>query len=396
MATSRNAYIPYLASQEEYFDLFDGITGEVPDAASKKKLPGGLLKSYLLETVGPSTQSEQFEKLLRRSGLFVEAVGGDETVYRVVDDKRQGIALAERFGERYLAFYTLLPSRQSDTLVGKAVQSNPMLDHLWVSSQTFGALWDYVRSVNSGKRYGRLTFEHESLFDVSEELEEEGVEPERRTSRFTMVDRLDVIQTRMPSLQEMYSPLHSITHLRIPAASRGGHDLYFDGKITNRSDSFLDHRGALKYVVSVYSQLTADVEDRLWFSDSSDGVGDLQLHGAVAELVFGQPLSEATFRRWVMTLFNKRNNRFRIGGFPTWISERKVQANAIDLHLWQPLLLELTPRRVIAVLPKGTCGNTINRLVSNIQRFVDPNVTAYVGDANYSDLVPRPSVGHVA
>jgi hypothetical protein len=70
------------------------------------------------------------------------------------------------------------------------------------------------------------------------------------------------------------------------------------------------------------------------------------------------------------------------------LNDHKVHANAIDQHLWQPLVMELTPKRVVAILPEGTCGNTINRLVSNIQRFVDPKVQAYIGDVEYSSLVP--------
>ena len=53
------------------------------------------------------------------------------------------------------------------------------------------------------------------------------------------------------------------------------------------------------------------------------------------------------------------------------------------------------PRRVsgynlTALLPDGTCGNTIHRLVTNIQRFLDPAVEAWIGDTPYSDLIQAP------
>lgn len=396
MAGRRNADIPRLASKESYFDFFDGATVTVPDELDKRRLPGGLLKSYVLETVTGSSRPNMLERILERSGLHCEAIDSDQSLYRIVDQRRQGIAVAESFNDRYLALYTLLPSQRSDSLVRKAVASNPMLDHIWLSSQTFRALWGHIRAVNSGRRYGRITFEHESLFDLPVDSEEpDGFEDERRASRFTMVDRLEEIARQMEPLQRSYAPLHSITHMRIPADSRGGHDLYYDGKVTNRSDSFLDHRNSLRYVVDVYSRLTTKVEDRLWFSESDDGDG-FGLQGSVAELIFSEPLSDSTFRRWVMTLFNRRRNRFRISGFHTWLGDRKVHANAIDQHLWQPIILELTPERVLAVLPKGTCGNTVNRLISNVQRFVDPDVHAYIGDSEYGELVPREESANVA
>lgn len=393
MAATRNAEIPHLETRENYFDFFDGLVVEAKDQASAKRLPGGLLKSYLLETVGPASSPESFSQIFGRSNLFLEEVAGDSQLFRVMDSGRQGIALAEKFNDRYLALYTLLPSQISDGLVRRSVLMNPMLDNLWISSQTFNSLWAYVRNVNSGRRYGRITFEHESLFAIGDDAED--FEQESRASRFTMVDRLDEIDDRMRPLQHTYAPLHSIVHLRMPAAGRGGHDVYYDGKVTNRSDSFLDHRGNLKHIVDVYGQLTSNVEKRLWFS-GDDAESALSTRGAVAEIVFAEELSEPTFRRWVVTLFNNRKNRFRIGGFATWLNGRKVHANAIDQHLWQPMIMELTPKRVFAVLPEGTCGNTINRLVSNIQRYVDPNVTAYIGGTNYADLLPEPGRVRVA
>lgn len=384
----RNAHIPPLSTGEAYFDFFDGLISDTSEKLEQKRLPGGLLKTYLLETVGNARTVESFVKLIGRSDLYCEPVGSSDRMYRVTDDRHQGIAVAERIDDRYLAFYTLLPSDNSDSLVRKAIAANPMLDHLWLSSQAFQALWQHVRSSNSGRRYGKITFEHESIYDYpqTDDGDTTSYEDERRTSRFTMVDRLDVINANMGPLRETYAPLASITHLRIPGSARGGHDVYYDGKVTNRSDSFLDHRAAIMNVVNMYSRLTTSVERVLWITGQED-MGGLALNNAVAELVFSQPLREDTFRRWIINLFNSRRNRFRISGFATWLSSTKVHANAIDQHLWQPIILEITTERLVAVLPEGTCGNTINRLISNIQRYVDPNVRAYIGDIDYSALV---------
>lgn len=315
----------------------------------------------------------------------------------LLDKSNNGVALAERVDSRYIILYTLLPTNVSDALVRRAVADNPLLDHLWLSSQTFESLWKHVLAVNSAHRYGKITFEYEALYESADDSEiGEVPEDERRASRFTMVDRLSTIAAQMEPLRESYAPLASITHLRIPATSgRGGHEVYHDGKVTNRSSSFLDHRSSLLYVLDLYASLTSRVEEKLWISGTQTRDGGVGFDAAVAELVFHQPLSEATFRRWLISLFNNRKNRFRLGGYPTWLNNTKVQASAIDQHLWQPLLLEFTTKRVVAVLPRGTCGNTINRLVSNVQRFVDPRVRAYIGEHEYSSLIPGSDRQHV-
>ncbi|MCM3883928.1 hypothetical protein [Frankia sp. R82] len=392
MPAARVADIPPLSSREDYFDWFDGMSTDLPVEHRDRETPGGLQKSYLLENVGSSPGTDGFIHLLGRSGLTAEPVGDSTELFRIISENGSGTALVERLDHRFFALYTLLRSEASDSLVNRAVNRNPALDHIWLSTDSFKALWAHVRATNSGRRYGRITFEHESLFDS--EGDGNG-DDEGRTSRFTMIDRLQVIDQSMSPLQATYAPLGSITHLRIPALGGGGHDLYFDGKVTNRSHSFLGHRSALLHVTDMYSQLTKDLERLLWVTAREEN-SKLTLDGSVAEFMFSAPLLESTFRRWVTSLFSTSRNRFHVTGFPTWLGTRKVQASAIDQNLWQPFLLEITPERLVAVLPEGTCGNLINRLLSSVQRHVDPNVRAYVAGRDYSSLIPKDGTRTVA
>ena len=59
----------------------------------------------------------------------------------------------------------------------------------------------------------------------------------------------------------------------------------------------------------------------------------------------------------------------------------------MDRHLWQPFLLEATSRHLLAVLPHGTCGNTVHRLVTNVQRELAPTAKAWLGSEPYDKAV---------
>lgn len=98
-------------------------------------------------------------------------------------------------------------------------------------------------------------------------------------------------------------------------------------------------------------------------------------------------MSEATFARFVDLGLKRRTSRFRIGGYVTWRGPTKVHVAAIDRHLWQPFLLEATSSQLVAVLPRGTCGNTIHRLVTNVQRLVDPRIDVWFGSERYEAAV---------
>jgi hypothetical protein len=64
----------------------------------------------------------------------------------------------------------------------------------------------------------------------------------------------------------------------------------------------------------------------------------------------------------------------------------KVHVYGADRHLWQPINLELTDKGIVAILPQGTCGNTFHRLVTNIQRYVCPNIDAWIGSKPFQSL----------
>jgi len=73
----------------------------------------------------------------------------------------------------------------------------------------------------------------------------------------------------------------------------------------------------------------------------------------------------------------------------------KVHVYGVDRHLWQPVSFEITDTHILGILPKGTCGNTVHRLASNIQRWLDPDVSAWIGEQPYAALMrhilPGPS-----
>jgi hypothetical protein len=205
-----------------------------------------------------------------------------------------------------------------------------------------------------------------------------------------MVDRVGTVRSQLSRLQNVYRPLQSIVQLRVPASDRrGGHDFWFNGKVTNRSDSFIDHRQSVEFVLRTYRGVTEQAERALWFdTEGTSGEGDgLLLRGAPVLLKFSERLSESTFDRWVRSTFGRKSNRFRLSGHPMWLSSTKVHVYGVDQHLWQPVMLELTDRHLYAILPRGTCGNTVHRLVTNVQRFLDPGVSAWIGDRRFEQLI---------
>jgi len=398
--TDNVGYLPRLERRSEFVDYLEGhpvsaaADIEHPDAGRK------LVKTYMLETAG-STQ--QMPDLAGRFAGRVHLHRLDDTLFRVEDAGHGGrvVGLVEELDDRHPVFYTKMAVEHSDRWVRQTVDTSPWLDRLWLSSPILFELWRQVQATTPSQRYARLGFEHEARYEPIDGLdastEDDSADDadyetphafaERRRSVVKLTESLSVLEEKLQRLIDSYDPLRSLVHLQMPAAGRGGHRLNYDGRATNRSDSFADHRATVRRVLALYRSVTEHAEARLWVDTTDAGQDGYKIRGSPLVIEFGEPLSEPLFNRFVELALERRTSRFRIGGFVTRRGPTKAHVVAVDRHLWQPFLLEATSQHLLAVLPHGTCGNTVHRLVTNVQRELAPTARAWLGSEPYEQAV---------
>lgn len=407
--------IKSITSREKMIRYMDGYSAERMEELDERKTKRPLVKSYMLEHVGDTGEQKKVSEVLRVSGIETEQM--DENLYRILDRRQNGeyMGFLEVLTPRYFVFYTLHPSEKTDRWVRNLVLNSSQLDHIWLSGLTFNVLWEKISQLSKPNRYVTIVFVHESIYQIDTEIYEEDDEEEkeislsldegditeiveRRASKFKLVDRISIVKESLSKLQADYSPLYAISQLRFPSpVGRGGHDFYDNGKVTNRSGNFRDHRSHILYVQRIYDELMELTEEKAWYSMHKETVtmpGQFQkLIGAPVSIIFSEPLGKETFDYWIKSTFGRINNRFRLWGNPIILGPKKVHVYGVDKHLFKPIFLELTDKHLIAIVPKGTCGNTIHRLICNIQRYIDPAAKAYIGDMEYKVMVEQSSKG---
>jgi hypothetical protein len=396
-----------IKTRHQMVRFFDGYAIERMEELDERKLRRPLVKSHLLEILdGQDARTSQgLQAIFGRRGVRLQPI--DEDLFLATDDQIGEIGFLERLRPRIVALYSIMKSDELGRWVRRLVLRSPEIDHVWLSGLTFGVLWELVTRLSRPHRFTRLVFTHDSIFDVDstalepgedeEEIsqdsedEELGEIIERRATSFRLVDRIGVIQEKLRKLQEIYSPLYAISQLRFPSpVGRGGHDFYDNGRVTNRSESFRDHRSHLLFVVRIYEQLLKSTEEQAWYSiqESVSVPGQFRkIVGAPVIIRFREPLSADVFEYWIKATFERKRNRFRLWGHPIRLGPTKVHVYGVDRHLWQPLFLELTAKGCTAIIPNGTCGNTVHRLVTNIQRYLDPGADAFIGNKPYKQMV---------
>jgi hypothetical protein len=400
-----------LTSRREMVRFLDGYSLERKEELDERKMKRPLVKTQLLEVIDSAQcrPGQHYAEVFTRRGLRLRAI--DDELHAVWDEQGQPIGFVERLRPRIVALYSTLHTKTLSPFIRRLVIGSPELDWVWLSGLTFNVLWNLVARLSSPNRFTKLVFTHHSVYEVDDEAEEpetedELTEPpeesedfatvvERRATRFQLIDRLHVVSDKLRKLQLTYSPLYAISQLRFPSpAGRGGHDFYDNGKVTNRSVSFRDHRMHVLFVTRIYEQLLGRTEQQAWYSvqTSITTPGEFRrIVGAPLVVRFVESLSPTTFDHWIKSTFERPRNRFRLWGHPIRLGPTKVHVYGLDRHLWQPLFLELTANGCVAIIPNGTCGNTVHRLVTNIQRYLDPGAHVYLGDQPYSTMVQEAS-----
>ncbi len=394
----------YLTNRSALFSWFDEYADVRKAELNRRDLSSdvGLLKSYLLETSPEGNAQHALQSIPWRTkpideGLFSLFANGEQS----------SLGVLEQLTERHFAFYTPLKTNDIEPQLKKTIMHNPQWDFAWFSGLVLDILWhDYTLPLYP-TRFTKLTFEHEAKFERSEpredwvnEVDEEdevmendmgdrGRMPlERRASIIAITERSRSIQAFLPKLQAAHSPFRSLRTLRLPASDHGGYELWNWGKMTFRAPSFTEGRSNLLTITKMYRHATEHIEKLAWIqAEKLPSIGGLSLHGVPVTLRFPEEgLPQAVFENFVQNIFGQSRNQFRLWGNPIRRMDSYYYVHAIDLHLWKPIGLELTPSYFRVLLPQGTCGNTVHRLVQNIQRYLDPTVRVFIGSEDYSNI----------
>lgn len=385
-------------SREAVYDYLDSYAFERREEIDRRNLATGLIKTYVLET-SPAQDPLDIPALLNSTGWRNFPVG-DENIF-VVHDNEGEIGFIEAISSRYLMFHTYRQTDRADEIAKRWVRNTTELDSLWLAGEYFSVLWETIILPQMPERFVSFKFEHEARFEDNISQLEESDDPEsddwnadeiteRRASTSSITERAQRIGQFLPSLQSHHPAFKAIKMLRIPAAARGGYEFWSWGKVTHRSPNFREGREQILSVTQLYAQATQLIEKIMWMQVDSVNLKDgeaISLRGSPLVLEFSQSLSSETFQNFIAVTFERGRGPLRLWGNPIWLSENKVHIYGIDLHLWQRIYFEISPRRMIVILPEGTCGNTVHRLMTNIQRYVDPGVKMSVGDVDYRDLV---------
>ena len=272
---------------------------------------------------------------------------------------------------RFWSFHTRSSTAATYAFLKSAVARRRDLDFVWLPSA-------HLRRVqrDTPPNWIKTNFTGRRILPA-DEVQELSVMVRGRASQ----SLLDLI-----SRQRDHAHAISLSQLEVAVADP---DLGYVVEAVNRTalfvakgESFTLHELVVQQVVSRYRRLVEAAESlALGFERVGDEGGGHMLGGPI-ELRFSRALPD--LERFLDDLLSSREP-FRLWGMVDNASDDYAEIEAVDLHVGQRIRIEVSREMLRVHLRAGGCGNTIARLVANLQHHVDGGIRA-VDDRMNSEL----------
>ncbi len=315
----------------------------------------GTVKTRLLEAHPPEMSPDGAKFLLNEMsdhlGLGCSRLG-DELWALAVDEHAMFV---DTLNPRFWQLHATVPADDVDRLVRKAVGTDARLDTGWLPKSLLGRL-------DGHHHHLRLAFDADDLLGSTG--------PVRRTRVRFEGDAPEGLLELLSS-DATYASSTSVTAVgsRVGDPDVGMAQVVADyrGAFVTGAGDFEVAANAIWRLVDEYERFVRGLESR--YRSVFEPVADagLRVDGDVALIDFER---EVDVDRLVVGLFTAKEP-FRLWAVPRQVGDDEWTADAVDLHVGQPLRLELSPRQMRVILEPETCGNTLARLLTNFQQHLD-------------------------
>lgn len=276
----------------------------------------------------------------------------------------EGDFWVDQLDARFWSFHTDMPSADAHRFLHSRIESRRDLDWMWLPTE-------HLRQASPDRaaRRVRTAFSGRQLLGPDAgtsrlDLQVTGAEAER------LLDYL--------ALNEEYRSAVSLSGVQVEVGD-SDHGRLTEavnrlGKFAASGESFELHQQFVRGVVARYAAFVRSLEAKAigWDALDPDQDGGGTLTGQPVVVAFSRPIPDLD--RFTQELLASRVP-FRLWGIPETVRDEGagpvVEVDAVDLHVGQRLRMDIGRQWMRVYLERGSCGNTVARLVSNLQHRFD-------------------------
>lgn len=297
------------------------------------------------------------------AGLLRESATGDAEVVDTDDAflhelRAEGLSFTvDHLDARFWSLHTEAKAGPARRVVKRMVEDSRNLDFMWLPSEHMRTIWPGTspHSLRSRYRQRRLLPPNGDVDRLNFSVSGSDDVTERVLKALAGAAGAGAISFDQAAVRAQDDALGEVDEV-----------VSTDGRFVVTGGSFEFHQELTRGVVSRYRCLVEAVERRaLTFGPLEGGGGTVE--GAPITILLSRPVQDLA--PFVENLFSSREP-FRLWGLPS-LEGGRAEVQAVDLHIGQRIRLEVFPELIRVFLFEGGCGNTVARLVTNLQHHLD-------------------------
>lgn len=359
---AENKRLPNVATRKEFIDYLDNVINPPKDDEGVGRMRE--LKSYIIESDHGMPTSFQTEK------TSFEIIDTSLDKMKILRAKHNEGQCLEMFMDvRDSRFFVLHTNGLSDmvgSITGEMVDDmHHSFDHAWFHSGFLNQM-----TKKEGNEFNGFGVKYTSEYlgnDDAVNSEDLGLSVSGSLANRLrdLVEKDDAIKSRV-----------AYNKVRIMRGSAASLKSYVQDEVHNngcfsvkRGRSVQDHLQLIDTAREDYARAMEGIENiRIGLSEIS---GRTLVGGRPFDFEFPDKIDD--MQTFLSNLFNSRKP-FRLWGIKMPVSDNYFKVMAVDLHTGNPMDFEIADDMMRVYLFKGSCGNTILRLLTNLQAYHDSRI----------------------
>lgn len=355
--------LPRVKNRKEFVDCLSDMINPPKDDEGVGRMR--ILKSYIVES-DHGVQESSFQT----SKMSFNIVDTDVEKLKIIQISSDGVGNIEMFldiqDSRFLVLHTNVLSDLATYVIEELVDEQQHgFDHTWFHSMFLRNLPE--KEGNEFHGIG-IKYSNEYLENRYTNPEDLGVSASGSlaTRLLQIVENDDLIKHRS-----------AYNKIGIMRGDMTYPDSFVQDEISNngyfsvrRGKSVQDHLMLIDMVKEDYANTMKIIEDnRIGLTDIN---GRTLVEGRPFDFIFHNKIED--LESFTTTLFNCAKP-FKLWGIKSQITRDYFRIAAVDLHTGTPMNFEVADDLVRVYLSKDCCGNTILRLLTNLQTYFDSSIT---------------------
>ncbi len=320
-----------------------------------------LLKTFIMESnQGLLEQTDSFDVVLHKTKTALPEID-------IITLEHNGIRArfyVDTSDRRFWLLHTNDLAKHARYVFDRLVYSpKAAFDKVWLPMQMIQKVANLPR--NSFRGFG---LEYTDFFALNRELEQSVAELKMRVSGASSIDALNALRT-----EEKIENSLAYSMVRVKRGDPQNYvidELGYAGRFTAIGGSSIDDYMSLIEITRRIYKNTLEAIER-----NSLGIKQVEnrtlVEGQAFDLVLKREIEDIGLFADILSTSKKP---FRLWGLKNKISKDYFQVFGVDLHTGDSLNLEISDHLIRVYLPKGSCGNTVLRLYTNLQHYFDSNI----------------------